>query len=314
MNVIRHRMNGFLAQSLSVLALAAALVTTSNHTAAAETASAFQSKDVQVNGVRIHYRIGGHGSPVVLLHGYAETSAMWNPIMDGLAKTHTVIVPDLRGAGASEKTVGGYDKKNMAKDIHELVAGVTSEPAVVVGHDIGLMVAYAYAAQYPQDTQRLALLEAFLPGIGEWRVRYSAPRNWHYHFGGETPEALVQGRERIYFEHFWNDFAADRNHSLPESERQLYTASWAQPGGMRAGFAWFQAFPQDAVDFEKFSQVKLKMPVMAVAGEKSGGDFLINQTKLVAEHVDAHIIQGSGHWLMDEAPDQLIPLLLDFIH
>jgi pimeloyl-ACP methyl ester carboxylesterase len=273
----------------------------------------FTAHTAQVNGAAIHYQVGGQGSPVVLLHGYAETSAMWTPIMAQLARTHTVIVPDLRGAGASEKTSGGYDKKNMAKDIHELVAGISTEPAVVVGHDIGLMVSYAYAAQYPQDVKRLALLEAFLPGIGEWKVRYAAPRNWHYHFRGPTAEGLVQGRERIYFEHFWNDFAADRHHSLPEAERQLYAAAWAQPGGMRAGFAWFAAFEQDAEDFAQFSQHKLQMPVLAVAGEKSGADFLVRQVKLVADNVDGQIVAGSGHWLLDEQPEQTTRLLLDFI-
>ncbi len=273
----------------------------------------FSEHAAQVNGVAIHYQVGGQGSPVVLLHGYAETSAMWTPIMAQLARTHTVIVPDLRGAGASEKTAGGYDKKNMAKDIHELVAGISAEPAVVVGHDIGLMVSYAYAAQYPQDVRRVALLEAFLPGVGEWKVRWTAARNWHYHFYGPTPEALVQGRERSYFEHFWNDFAAERQHSLPEAERKLYAASWAQPGGMRAGFSWFAAFEQDAEDFAQFSQHKLQMPVMAVAGEKSGADFLIQQVNLVAEHVDGHIVAGSGHWLMDERPEETTRLLLNFI-
>ena len=297
------------------LATAAALAGAAFAVAAAPDVAdtGFAERTAQVNGVRIHYQVGGRGSPVVLLHGYAETSAIWTPLMARLAQTHTVIVPDLRGAGASEISESGYEKKNMAVDIHQLVNGISREPAVVVGHDIGLMVAYAYAAQYPQDVSRLALLEAFLPGIGEWKQRYSAPRNWHYHFRGATAEALVAGRERTYFEHFWNDFAADRTRSVPEEQRQAFAASWARPGGMRAGFAWFEAFERDADDFARFSRDKLRMPVLAVAGEKSGGDFLIRQVRLVADDVDGRIVAGSGHWLMEEKPEETSRLLYDFI-
>src|SRR5437762_3704124 len=170
----------------------------------------FTEKFAEVNGVRLHYFIGGKGSPVVLLHGYAQTSHMWNPIMPLLAENHTIIVPDLRGAGGSSKPESGYDKKNMAVDIHALVSSLGFKKAEVVGHDIGLMVAYAYAAQFPQETEKLVLMDAFLPGIGEWESTYNSPQIWHFRFNGPTPEALVAGRERTYFEHYWNDFAGDK--------------------------------------------------------------------------------------------------------
>jgi pimeloyl-ACP methyl ester carboxylesterase len=273
----------------------------------------FADRTAQVNGTSIHYRIGGKGTPVVLLHGYTQTGHMWTPIMARLAQRHTVIVPDLRGTGASAKAPGGYEKTNMAKDIHELVKGVTSEPATVVGHDIGMMVAYAYAAQYPADTRKVALMDAFLPGIGNWNDMFLLRDLWHFHFYGTTPERLVQGRERIYFEHFWNDFAADPKRSIPEADRKLYAAAYAQPGGVHAGFEYFKAFPRDAEQFAELGKTKLAMPVLVLAGEKSGSDFLVKQVKLVAENVDGQVLQGSGHWLMEEATDRTIPALLAFI-
>src|SRR5271167_1016080 len=169
----------------------------------------FVERTARVNGVRLRYSVGGKGSAVVLIHGYAETGHMWHPVMGSLAKRHTVIVPDLRGAGGSEKPASGYDKKTLAQDIHALVSSLGHEHAIVVGHDIGLMVAYAYAAQFPEATDRVVLMDAFLPGIGNWKEMWLMRDLWHFHFYGKTPLALVAGRERIYFEHFWNDFAAD---------------------------------------------------------------------------------------------------------
>src|SRR5437899_6276686 len=295
------------------LALAFLLVATQLAGAGAIPAG-FTEHDAEVNGTHIHYYIGGKGSPVVLLHGYAQTSHMWTPIMPLLAKNHTVIVPDLRGAGDSSKPETGYDKKNMAVDIHDLVTSLKLDHVTVVGHDIGLMVAYAYAAQFPQSTDRLVLMDAFLPGIGNWKDVWLMRDLWHFHFYGEVPLALVKGRERTYFEHFWNDFAADPKHSVPEADRRFYAAAYARPGGMRAGFEVFHAFPRDAKDFAQFAQVKLTMPMLVLSGEKASGEFLIQQGRLVATDVEGVIVRGSGHWLMEEAPDQVIPKLLAFLN
>ncbi len=289
------------------------LLTGSILTAGGKDPGGFSERNVEVNGVRIHYSIGGKGSPVVLLHGYAQTSHMWNHIMPLLASNHTVIVPDLRGAGDSSKPESGYDKKNMAADIHELVKSLGFNRAAIVGHDIGLMVAYAYAAQFPQETERLVLMDAFLPGIGDWKNVWLMRDLWHFHFYGEVPLALVKGRERTYFEHFWNDFAADPKHSVSEADRRIYAKAYAQPGGMRAGFEYFKNFERDAKDFAELSTTKLSMPVLVLTGEKASGNFLIEQTKLVATNVDGKVIAGSGHWLIDEAPQQTIPALITFI-
>jgi len=276
--------------------------------------SVIAERFAEVNGVRLHYRVAGTGSPVVLLHGYAQTGHMWLPLVPSLAQRHTVIVPDLRGAGASAKPESGYDKKTLAQDIHALTDSLGFDRVTVVGHDIGLMVAYAYAAQFPQATERVALMDAFLPGIGNWKDVWLLRDLWHFHFYGEVPLALVQGRERIYFEHFWNDFAADPKHSVPEADRQLYAAAYAQPGGMRAGFEYFRAFERDAQDFAQLATTRLAMPMLVLTGEKASGEFLIEQAKLVASDVRGIVVKGSGHWLMDEAPAAVMPAIIDFVN
>jgi pimeloyl-ACP methyl ester carboxylesterase len=238
---------------------------------------------------------------------------MWRPIMPLLAQKHTVIVPDLRGAGGSAKPATGYDKKNMAVDIHELTRTLGFDHVSIVGHDIGLMVAYSYAAQFPQGTDRLVLMDAFLPGVGDWKNVWLMRDLWHFHFYGEVPQALVTGRERTYLEHFWNDFAADRHHSVSEADRRLYAAAFAQPGGVHAGMEYFHNFEKDAQDFAALASTPLKMPVLVLTGEKASGPALIEQARLVATNVKGVIVPGSGHWLIDEAPAKVIPELAAFL-
>jgi pimeloyl-ACP methyl ester carboxylesterase len=273
----------------------------------------FTERFAKVNGVRLRYLFGGKGSPVVLLHGYAETGHMWRPIMPLLAQRHTVVVPDLRGAGGSAKPPGGYDKRTMAVDIHELTQSLKLGPVSIVGHDIGLMVAYAYAAQFPEAAERVVLMDAFLPGIGDWTHVWLLRDLWHFHFYGEVPLALVKGRERTYLEHFWNDFAADRKRSVPEADRRIYARAYAQPGAMRAGFEYFRSFERDAEDFAQLGRTRLSMPMLVLSGEKAGGAFLIEQAKLVASDVRGQIVAGAGHWLMEEAPKTVIPAISDFV-
>ena len=276
-------------------------------------AQAPESRFATVNGIKIHYLLAGKGEPIILLHGYAQNSHMWRPLIPKLAKTNTVIAPDLRGFGKSAKPQQGYDKKTMAQDIHALAASLGYKRVRIVGHDIGLMVAYAYAAQYPAEVDRVVLMDAFLPGVGDWTKVWLLRDLWHFHFYGETPLKLVAGRERIYFEHFWNDFAADRKNSVSERDRRIYAKAYAQPGAMRAGFEVFKAFEQDGKDFAEFAKTKLTTPMLVLSGEKAGGQFLIEQGRMVDDKVEGVIIKGSGHWLIDEAPDQVIPLLVNFL-
>ena len=277
-------------------------------------AQAPQSKFAEVNGVRLHYLIAGKGDPVVLLHGFAETSHMWLPLIAKLADKHTVIAPDLRGFGQSSAPADGYTKAAMARDILALVKSLDYDHIRLVGHDIGLMVAYAYAAQYPAEVDRLVLMEAFLPGVGDWNGVFLLRDLWHFHFYGKTPLALVTGRERIYLEHFWNDFAADPTKSVSEADRKFYANEYARPGHMAAGMEVFRAFPKDAEDFAGFAKTKLPMPVLVLSGEKAGGPFLIEQGKMVATDVEGVLVKGRGHWLMEEAPDQVIPKLVEFLN
>lgn len=278
-----------------------------------ELAAGAESRFASVNGVKLHYLYAGKGPAVLLMHGYAETSRMWLPLMTRLAKTNTVVAVDLRGSGLSDKPATGYDKKTLASDVHALAESLGVKRAKIVGHDIGLMVAYAYAAQFPKDVESVVLMDAFLPGVGDWKNVWLMRDLWHFHFHGEVPLQLVAGRERVYFEHFWNDFAADKTHSVPEVDRRFYAASYAQPGGMRAGFEYFQAFEQDAVDLEALSHTKLEMPMLVLTGERASGSFLIEQARLVGSDVRGMVVKGSGHWLMEEAPDQVIPELVKFL-
>jgi pimeloyl-ACP methyl ester carboxylesterase len=271
------------------------------------------SRFADVNGTKIHYLVAGKGEPIILLHGFAQTNYMWRPLIAELAKTNLVIAPDLRGFGRSAKPPKGYDKKKMAQDIHALAESLGLKRVRVVGHDIGLMVAYAYAAQYPAEVDRIVLMDAFLPGVGDWTKVWLLRDLWHFHFYGETPLKLVTGRERIYLEHFWNDFAADRTKSISERDRRIYAKAYAQPGAIQAGFEVFRNFEQDAKDFAELAKTKLPMPMLVVSGEKAGGQFLIDQGRLVDDNVEGVIVPGIGHWLVDEAPGQVIPVLVKFL-
>src|SRR5258706_10981679 len=283
-------------------------------TPSSKTTVTIESRFANLNGVRLHYLFAGAGDPISLLHGYAEPSHMWRPLIAELAKSRTVIAPDLRGAGQSSTPPAGYTKAEMAQDIHALAQKLGHQRIRLVGHDIGLMVAYKYAAQYPAEVERIVLMDAFLPGVGDWRNVWLMRDLWHFHFYGKTPLALVHGRERIYFEHFWNDFAADPRHSVPERDRRIYAKAYARPGGMRAGFEYFRAFEKDAADLARFAQTPLRMPMLVLAGEKASGEFLIQQGRLVATDVEGVVIRKSGHWLMEEAPDQVIPKLVEFLN
>src|SRR6516165_6408421 len=271
---------------------------------AANYGTSFQQKTVPVEGCTLSATVGGKGPTVLLLHGYAESARMWKPLAIRLAQRFTVVAIDLPGIGDSSIPASGIDMTTSAKRIHEAVHKLGFERASVVGHDIGLMVAYAYAAQYPSEVETLTLMDAFLPGIGAWREVYDAPWPWHFRFYGHTPELLVKGRERIYFEHFWNDFAADPKHSIPEAERQTYAKAYAKPGRMAAGFAYFASFMKTADQFAEFGKTRLTMPVTSIGGEKASGEALAAQVKLISPNPTVVIIKGSGHWIMEEKPEE----------
>ena len=271
------------------------------------------SRTAEIDGAELHYMTAGHGTPLILLHGYAETSLMWKPIIPVLAERFTVIAPDLPGIGDSAIPANGLDMKNAAVRIHDLAKSLGVQQAEVVGHDIGLMVAYAYAAQFPTEVTKLVLMDAFLPGVEGWEAVYNSPAIWHFRFNGPTPEALVQGRERTYFDYFWNDFAADKTHSIPEADREAYAAAYARPGRMHAGWAYFVSFLQAAKDFAQLSQTKLTMPVLTIGGDKSLGEALGKQAKLVATDATVVVLKNTGHWVLEEQPKETTEALQKFL-
>ncbi len=281
--------------------------------AASAAESSINSRTAMVEGVKLHYLTAGHGPAVILLHGYTQTSLMWRPIIPLLAEKFTVIAPDLPGIGDSDVPADGLDMKTAAIRIHALAKSIGIEKARVVGHDIGLMVAYAYAAQFPSEVEKLVVMDAFLPGVAGWENVYNNPGIWHFRFNGPTPEALVQGRERIYFEHFWNDFAADKTHSIPEADRAAYTKAYARPGRMRAGWAYFVSFQQAARDFAVLSQTKLPMPVLAIGGEKANGELLGQQMKIVATDATMVVLKDTGHWVLEEKPKETTDAIMKFL-
>ena len=292
-----------------LLRLAVALLST-----APVSAQTIRSRFITANGVHLHYLEAGSGPPIILLHGFGETSHMWLPLIPKLAANHTVIAPDLRGSGQSGVPDSGYTKVTMARDIHALAESRGWTSVRIVGHDIGLMVAYAYAALYPRETERVVLMDAFIPGVGDWQHVWLLRDLWHFHFYGKTPLALVRGRERIYLEHFWNDFAADPAHSIPQRDRRLYTSLYALPGHVWAGMEWFRAFERDGKELAELATTPLTMPMLVLSGEKAGREFLIAQGRLVDNNVEGVVVKGSGHWLMEEAPDQVIPALVAFLN
>jgi pimeloyl-ACP methyl ester carboxylesterase len=273
----------------------------------------FVSRVADVQGAKLHYTTGGHGPALVLLHGYAETSRMWTPILPPLGEKFTVIVPDLPGMGDSSIPADGLDVKTAAIRIHALVHSLGVRKARVVGHDIGLMVAYAYAAQFPTEVEKLVVMDAFLPGVEGWEAIYDDPHYWHFRFNGPTPEELVRGRERIYFEYFWNDLAADKTRSIPAADREAYIEAYSRPGRMRAGWAYFVSFTQAAKDFAQLSQSKLTMPVLTMGGDKSLGDALGRQMKLVAADVTIVVVKDAGHWVLEEQPKATTDALRKFL-
>jgi len=275
--------------------------------------ASFQPRTIHSpEGADIFVRWGGSGPVALLLHGYAENSDSWAPLAADLIKDHTVVVPDLRGIGRSSKPPGGYDKKTEAKDIRAVVTALGYDRTFVVAHDIGNMVAYAYAAMYPDKVERLVVMDAPIPGIEPWAQILQNPGVWHFNFHGPDAERLVAGRERIYLDRIWNDFTGDPSRP-DEATRSFFTATYAQPGGMRAGFAQFTAFSVDATDNKVFERVKLTMPVLAVGGEKSFGPLQAVIMRHVATNVQEAVVRGSGHWLMEESPTYTVTLIRNFL-
>jgi len=274
----------------------------------------FHTQMVQTNGTSLYVRIGGKGPAVVLLHGFGDTGDMWAPLAVDLVKDHTVVVPDLRGMGRSAHPDTGYTKKNQAADIAGVMDALKVQTADLVTHDIGNMVGYALAAQYPARIGRWVVIDAPLPGIGDWDNIIRSPLLWHFNFRGPDEERLVQGRERIYLDRFYDELSADPK-KIDAATREHYAKLYARPRAMHDAFEQFGAFSQDAIDNKAFLATggKLKMPILALGAEKSFGLGMAEVLRFVASNVTAGIVPDSGHWIMEENPQATVRLVAEFL-
>jgi pimeloyl-ACP methyl ester carboxylesterase len=275
--------------------------------------SSFHGQQMKVTGGTQYVRVAGKGPAVLLLHGFGDTGDMWAPLAEVLMARHTVVVPDLRGMGLSSHPPGGYDKKTQGHDVARVLDALDIREVDLVTHDIGNMVGYAFAAQHPARVKRYVIMDAPLPGIGPWDEQLRNPKVWHFNFRGPDVERLVQGRERIYLDRFWNELGANPA-AIDEATRQHYAALYALPGAMHSAFEQFAAFTQDAIDNQAFlARGKLTMPVLAVGGEKSYGLKMAAIIRFAATDVKEAVISNAGHWLMEEQPAQTIALIRDFL-
>jgi pimeloyl-ACP methyl ester carboxylesterase len=297
-----------------VATIVAAVLATAAHAHVEPFPASFHTQMVETNGTRLYVRVGGHGPAVVLLHGFGDTGDMWAPLAAVLVKDHTVIVPDLRGMGLSAHPDAGYTKKNQAVDIAGVMDSLTVEKADLVTHDIGNMIGYALAAMYPTRISRWVVIDAPLPGIGNWDELLRSPILWHFNFRGPDEERLVKGRERIYLDRFWNELSADPK-GIDEATRQHYAALYARPHAMHDAFEQFGAFSQDAIDNKALlaSGGKIQMPVLALGAEKSFGAGMAEVLRFVATNVTGAIVPRSGHWIMEENPQGTVRLVTEFL-
>lgn len=273
----------------------------------------FRVQEIPSNGTTLHVRIGGKGPAVLLQHGYGETGDMWVALAKKLAVDHMVIIPDLRGMGLSPITKGGYDKKTQGHDLAGVLDALKIQQVDLVLHDIGNMVGYAFAAEYPTRVRRLVFIDAPLPGLGPWDAIKADHHVWHFSFWGPDEDRLVAGRERIYLDRLWNEFSADPK-KFDDATRAHYAAIYAKPGRMHAGFEQFRAFDQDAIDNKAFAaKGLLNMPVLALGGDHSFGPMMATVARAAASNVTAGIIPNSGHWIMEENPIATITLVTNFL-
>ncbi|MED4287138.1 alpha/beta hydrolase [Priestia megaterium] len=271
---------------------------------------------ILVNDIKLHYVIAGSGDPLVLLHGWPQTWYAWKHVIPALAEHYTVIAPDLRGFGDSDKPAGGFDKKTLADDIYKLVHKLGFEQIYLVGHDIGGMVAYAYAAEHPEDVRKLVLMDLLLPGVGlEEVMDVSKGGYWHFgwHMVRDLPEALISGRERIYLSHFFRELSYNPN-AISDEDIDEYVRCYSSPGALRCGFETYRTLLADGEQNKKYATQKLQMPVQAYGGQNSAGDMLYQSLLTVADNVSSKVIEGCGHYIPEERPDVFVQELITFLN
>jgi len=273
----------------------------------------FKAEMIAINDAKIYVRKGGNGPAVIMIHGFGDTGDMWEPLATVMMGNHTVIVPDLRGMGLSSSAEHGYDKKTQGQDIGQILDALNVGKADLVTHDIGNMVGYAFAAQYPDRVKRWVAMDAPLPGLGHWDEIIHSPALWHFNFRGPDVERLVAGRERIYLDRFWNELSANPK-AIDEATRAHYAALYSRPHAMHNAFEQFAAFSQDAIDNKSFAaKGKLTMPVLAIGADHSFGPGMAAELGFAASNVTGKVIANSGHWLMEEQPAATVSAIVDYL-
>ena len=261
------------------------------------------------SATRVHYRLIGDGpEPVVCLHGFPQNGRLWERTGEFLGERYTVIAPDLRGAGESGRPPSGYDKETMAGDVHDLVASLGHGSVCLVGHDIGAAVAYAYAAQWPDEVSHLVMIEMLLPGFG-LEALYAIRRpgefaHMPFFMAQDVPEWLISGREATFLEWFIRNMVSDQGTFGPE-DVAAYVQAYARPGALRAAFDTYRAFWRDADDNRAFARTKLTMAVLAVGAELSLGQLVEQSLKPLCERLRGLILERCGHFVPDEQPERL---------
>jgi pimeloyl-ACP methyl ester carboxylesterase len=278
----------------------------------------FTSRYVDTGEVRLHAVIGGKGPPLLLVHGWPQTWYQWRHVMPALARDFEVIAADQRGIGLSDKPESGYDDGSQANDMVALMDALGHDRFAMIGFDTGMPIAYAVAADHPERLERLVVGEALIPGVTP-----SPPlivpaainrRLWHIGFnrlGPEVNEALVRGREDIYF---GAEYAASAGTPLPDEIVKYYVDRLASgPDALRGTFGWYRAVDLSTAQNQQRKTKRLTLPVLAIGGAKSSGEGTANTMKLVADQVQAAVIPDSGHWIAEEAPEKLLAVLTPFL-
>lgn len=282
----------------------------------------FKSQYANVNGIRMHYLVSGSGDkPVLLVHGFPGSWRNWETLMGRLVRAgYTPVVPDYRGAGETEVSAAGYDKKNMALDLHELIKTLKMKQVDIVGHDMGLIVAYAYGALYPHETKHIVLMDGFIPGVPGWETPYNGnpaagiSSKWHFRFFGATAVEMIQGKEKPYLDMFFDSFVYPGNPTVSNEVRQALVKDYSRPGRMEAAFKLYSAWVEhDANDNQAFAENKLTIPVLTIGGDHSRGKTLSEQVLHITSQPQSLILQNTGHWVLEEKAEATSGAILDFL-
>lgn len=282
----------------------------------------FRSEYANVNGIRMHYLVSGNGEkPVLLVHGFPGSWRNWEALMGRLLRAgYTPIVPDYRGAGETDISASGYDKKNMALDLHELIKTLGIKQVDIVGHDMGLIIAYAYGALYPEETTHIVLMDGFIPGIPGWEIPYNGnpatgtTSKWHFRFFGATAIKMIEGKERNYLDMFFDEFVYNDNPRLPDEVRDALVKDYSRPGRMEAAFKLYSAWAEhDANDNQAFAEHKLNIPVLTIGGDHSRGKTLFTQVQHITSQPQSLILENTGHWVLEEKMQFTSQAILDFL-